>query len=219
MTKNNNKMKHSKSKNRNSRDPDILNGDGIVTPLEQAMPRMNIAGKPEQIFQFDQMAFSQAVFANSVSVPTFQSYLFTLSQVHQVGTLTSAFDQYRVTEIEYWLVPEISSSASTSTGSLFTVLDFDDSVALTSVGAALDYSTCKMGPSHFTHYRRFKPHVAVAAYAAGAFTSYKNETSPWLDCNSPAVEHYGVKIAATITNTVQNFDQYVRVHLEFRRVR
>ena len=48
---------------------------------------------------------------------------------------------------------------------------------------------------------RVYPRISTAAYS-GAFTSYTNTKAPWIDCNSPTVQHFGMKfgIDATMNN-------------------
>jgi len=68
--------------------------------------------------------------------------------------------------------------------------------------------------------RRFVPHLALAAYAPSAFTSFANTKPIWLDTGNTTVAHYGLKLAATpaITNA-QVFDLTVRYNISFRSVR
>jgi hypothetical protein len=57
--------------------------------------------------------------------------------------------------------------------------------------------------------------VSTALYA-GSFTSFGNVSSPWIDMASPNVEHYGVKIGMTPTDTIYRWDTRARFHLEVR---
>jgi hypothetical protein len=185
-----------------------------------AQPRSQLSKPLKNHFVVTQMFDVASFFPTSVSVPTFSSISVSLSQFDSATSLINVFDQYRILEVEIWITPQTSASVSSRQGQYFTVLDFDDSSNLTSTAQALDYPTCVTTPQSTGHYRRFKPHVAIAAYGGSAFTSFANEISPWLDTASSGIPHYGVKIAAGVSNTtIQTFDLTVRCLLAFRSVR
>jgi hypothetical protein len=119
-----------------------------------------------------------------------------------------------------WITPQVSEAISLRQGQYYTVLDFDDSTALTSVAAAQDYSTCVTSPQSCGQYRHFKPRVAMAVYAPSAFTSFGNISAPWIDTSSSNVAHYGVKVACTPTTAnAQVFDLNIKFHVSLRCVR
>jgi hypothetical protein len=183
------------------------------------MPERVRRGVDSQIYSVVQTQLFPAVLATSVSVPTFLQSGFTLSSLDQVTQLAAVFDQYRIKRIEAWVYPTNDTSAAASQGEMATVLDFDDTTALTTFAQALDYQNCLVGKVQEGHYRSFRPHVAIAAYGSGAFTSYANVVSPWIDCTSTTVAHYGIKYAATVTSSVLTYDLLVRYHVDFRSVR
>jgi len=157
---------------------------------------------------------------SSTTVPTFTASSFTVGSLDQIASLTAVFDQYRVDEVELWLTPRCSSiTAQGATPGLFSsVIDYDDANLLTTINQALDYDNVLTTSGITGHYRRFKPHVATAAYS-GAFTSFANETSPWIDAASTGVAHYGLKTAWGITTSATVYDMIVRMHLSWRNVR
>jgi len=160
-----------------------------------------------------------AALATSASVETFNAFSFTLNGIHNAGDLAAVFDQYRIDLVEFWLIPRFALNTSTNTLGLMTsVLDFDDASSLSTVATALDYDTSMTASGMTSHYRVFKPRVAVAAYG-GAFTSYKNEAADWCDTASLGIQHYGVKIASTVTNAIYTWDAIVRLHATLRAVR
>lgn len=58
--------------------------------------------------------------------------------------------------------------------------------------------------------------MAVAVYS-GAFTSFANAPSSWIDSGSPNVQHYGLKAAVTATAAVQTYNLQVRARVSFRQ--
>jgi hypothetical protein len=139
------------------------------------------------------------------------------------SSLAAVFDQYRINMIEIRLTPHAPNAFITSTqpvGQLYTVLDYDDATALASGAAAVAYSDCIVSPPYANQRRCFRPRVALAAYS-GAFTSYANVASPWIDASSSTVNHYGVKtwIDPGAAGALAVYDLVVRTHFEFRSTR
>jgi hypothetical protein len=195
-------------------------GDGQLFNMNGLPPRMKVPKLDNAPYRILQMVNIGSI-TSSASLAVFNGVVFSLSQVDQVSSLIAVFDQYRITEIEVWYMPRTSSTSVTGTGNaglLASVLDYDDGTALTSFASALDYTNALVSSGVDGHYRRFKPHCAVAAYS-GAFTSYANVESPWLDAVSTTVQHYGVKTAWTVTDTAYTQDILARFHVEFRNVR
>lgn len=194
-------------------------GDGQVFTIE-TIPRNMF--KPKQssnaIFSIDQDVLLQAWFTTSVTVATFSAVGFVISALDQFSTLAALFDQYRIREIEVWIVPQLDASISVPQSNFATVIDYDDSNLLTTYAQALDYVNCVSTNGAMAHYRRFVPHVAAAAYS-GAFTSFMNVTAPWIDAASSGVIHYGIKAASTAGTKTCVYDLTYRIHSQWRNVR
>jgi len=163
--------------------------------------------------------YSASPLTSSASVSTFGALYFTVGALDQISSLTALFDQYRINEIEVWIMPRTTNNTVTSnTGLQATVVDYDDETVLGTFASALDYTNVVVGTGIEGQYRRFKPHAAIAAYS-GTFASYANEESPWIDAASTGVRHYGVKTAWTTTDIPYSSDIMVRLHTEWRNVR
>lgn len=192
--------------------------DGIVfnsigRPLMIKVPTNNA------VFRVIQ-SFEPAVITSSTSVPTFTGSAYTVGTLDQASTLIALFDQYKIERIEVWMIPRVSTNGiGTGNPGLFhSVIDFDDFNVLGTVAQALDYTNVVMGSGLDGHYRTWVPHVATAAYS-GAFTSFANETAPWIDAASASVQHYGLKTAWTVTDLALTMDVVVRLHTAWRNVR
>jgi len=187
--------------------------------LATNMPNLNAFIKSNQPYTITQELTIQVAFANSTASATFAGLNFLISNLDQTSALVNVFDQYRIQCIEVWLIPqELSNTGTYGTGLLYTVIDYDDANALTTIGQANDYTNVMVTTSNQGHYRRFVPHCAVAMFS-GAFTSYGNVAAPWIDASSTSVQHYGIKIACTAAGTAQNFNMQVRYHCQWRNVR
>lgn len=156
----------------------------------------------------------------TVSVkPTFN---FTLAGA-QVGS--GFFDQYRIEAIRFTIAPQnnavgLVTNSTTTLQPLYCVIDYDDSTALSSAGAAVVYSNCIVLNPGESCERVFQPRMAMAAYS-GAFTSYAVMDPQWIDAASSSVQHYGIKCwvdPCTIGQTLlQSWDVTVEYFIRFRK--
>jgi len=173
---------------------------------------------PNHVHRFRQEIELGTLLTTSTTLPTFGNYNFVLSSLSGVTAYTSLFDQYRVELLEIWVTASSISGDVGLSSRIATVIDFDDSTNLVAFSDALEYETCVDVNSSDGHYRRFVPHIAVAAYS-GVFTSFANETAPWIDVASTGVQHYGLKIAAQPMSVSHAITAKCRVTLGFKNVR
>ncbi len=196
-------------------------GKGTIAKLFNAtgMPQPMKVKPNTGVFRFTHVSEALGALATSTTVPVAYSLYFALSQFSDVSTLTAIFDQYKIEMVEVWFMPRnsIVSGNTANTGVMHTVVDYDDANALGSVAAAATYANVQVGTGVQSHYRKFRPHVAVAAYS-GTFTSFSNQDSQWIDAASPGVQHYGFKAISTVTDAIYTWDAVWRVHFAFRNV-
>jgi len=188
--------------------------------VSEAMPRFGRTLRfDNKVFNVIQMGTPVTVMTTSTLVPTFGVFTFTATNsVTQFSSWSNVFDQYRIMEIEVWVSADATPSGlSVGAQNLYSVIDYDDGTALASVGAALAYENVIAAPITNGQYRKWRPHIATAAYS-GVFTSFKNEVSNWIDVASPGVQHYGIKFAADVTGTAWNIRMLTRVWIQFRNV-
>jgi hypothetical protein len=185
----------------------------IQTPMRFIIPRAD-----NKIYSTVQ-SYVPSTLVSSTSGPTYFAYYFQVSNLDQISSFTSLFDQYRIKMVEVMTIPLVTNSiAATSVpGILNSVVDYDDANTL-SGNQALDYQNCMTSSGFDGHYRRFVPHAALAAYS-GTFASYANVASPWIDAASTSVQHYGVKFVWSTTDAVYTQDVYFHLHLEWRNLR
>jgi hypothetical protein len=139
-----------------------------------------------------------------------------------LSALTGLFDQYRFDCIEVWITPNQNALAQqifATNPNLHSVIDYDDGTALAGIGAADAYSSHIRSEPYEKQRRCFKPRIAYAAYS-GAFTSHANQSAGWIDCGSPDVEHYGIKLICEPDGNASGphatWDVEVKAHLSFR---
>jgi hypothetical protein len=159
-----------------------------------------------------------AVLTTSTVANTFVSITATLSSLNDYASYAAVFDQYRIMGMKCTFMPGSAAALATTFGHVHTVVDYDDNTSITPA-QALDYPNCLVSNLGDTQVRAFRPHVALAAYAGGVFTSFANAEGQWIDCTSSGVVHYGLKVAVNPTSVAVNFDSIVSVWIQFRNPR
>jgi hypothetical protein len=189
--------------------------------MDQSLPGGNHYSLDNQVYRITQSYTTFAGLVTSTTLNSYTSLFFSVSNIDQSTSLASIFDEYRIDEIEFWVIPRLSQTTAVSQGPglLTSVIDYDDAATLTSLASASDYTNAITASGLLGHYRRFKPHAADALYQASALSAFGNVTSPWIDWAYPNTQHYGVKLAISATSSVQSYDFNVRLHISNRNVR
>lgn len=192
----------------------------VWNSLDQQIPHFSSVGSLDnKVFNFVQMKNLTTVLTGSVSVPTFYAVSFNAStHINQWTSFNAIFDQYRIMGIEAWIIPGMTGTTTTNnqTQSLYSVTDYDDASTPSSTDNLLQFTNVIVSPSTNGHYRKWRPHIAVASYS-GAFTSFANKPSDWIDVASGSVQHYGLKVGLDAGVAI-NVQLYVRIHIQFRNV-
>lgn len=187
----------------------------ITTPITFRLPNRDNA-----IYKFaDRYVLTPAITSSTIAAQ-FSAQLFSVASMGNISALTSLFDQYRIIRVHVMVTPTAAAASGSSIayGRLSTVVDYDDAAALSTEQQALDYQSCLTGSGGDGQYRVFQPHAAFATYA-GAFTSFANVASPWIDAANTGVQHYGLKYAWSVTGAVYSQDAIVMLETEWRNVR
>jgi hypothetical protein len=158
------------------------------------------------------------VLTTSTVANTFVGITATLSSLNDYASYASVFDQYRIMGMKCTFMPGSAQALATTFGHVHSVVDYDDGASITPA-QALDYPNCLVSNLGDTVVRAFKPHVALAAYAGGVFTSFANAEGQWIDCSSTGVVHYGLKVAVNPTVVAVTFDSIVSLWIQFRNPR
>lgn len=191
---------------------------------EQVPFMKDLVAKDNRVYRVVQSSVIGNILNSVTGSPAGAFKNWTSADISQFSNFAAVFDQYKIVAVEIWISPYGSGSVSgynpgAAYPRWYSVTDYDDSNNLTTAAAALQYQNVMVSTLQEGHYRRVRPHIAVAAYG-GAFTQFKNEPSGWIDCASTSVQHYGVKILvdATGSNNDVRFEAFQRLHLAFRNV-
>lgn len=154
---------------------------------------------------------------NNTAPTTYGSFAlyFTLGDLPDYNEFTTLFDRYKIVAVKVSILPyanmagtanAVTGGNSFSVGGMWHIItDYDDASVPTPSDTGVNYLR------EYTNYkcqsilkpirRTIKPRIAMATYASGAFSSYANMKSQWIDSNSPSVQHYGIKAVCEINNT------------------
>ncbi len=181
---------------------------------DQSPPWMTM--KDYTSIQLVQKLAPQTAFSSSTTLPTYYGLSFLASSLDNFASLANVFDQYRIDEIEVQIVPSVTEvTISTSdVGQYYSAVDVDDATAPTSLAQVGGYTSCVVSGGNTTHFHRWRPQYAVAAYS-GVFTSF-GAMKGWIDCSSPNVQHYGLKIACTPTSATQTYTLLISYKISFQ---
>lgn len=180
-----------------------------------------------KIYTFRQNTAETVLTQTTVS-PYFYNYYTILSNLDQVSSFVTLFDQYRITKVELTFRPMFTCTGLGGTGTyqtplIYTVVDYDDATSPGSLAAMREYQNLRIHDDKKTFRVVYKPHTAAAAYA-GAFTAYQNNTNQWFDCANQAVQYYGCKVGILpqvtgATTQCQQWNLSARLTVEFKNVR
>lgn len=183
-----------------------------VFNISAARPMPNFTSL-EQSIRVTITGTTVAAFVTSAANPTYQATSFSLNNFG-VASYLGLFDQYRIDQIEVWITAN-QVNVNAAIPELATAVDLDDANTPTSFSIIQNKQGSITTGGEAGHYHRWKPHMAVALYG-GAFTSYGNVVADWIDSASPAVEHYGLKLASTAATTVMSYALEYRAVVSFR---
>lgn len=146
--------------------------------------------------------------AGGVSNITYFTYALcgTLDALPDYTEFTALFDQYKILRMTLTLRAFQTTSLNNSSGGQqclsvihYGIVDYDDAVVFTpnNPGVQLMRERSTFRERNFfslkPYKRTIRPRIAMSAYGAGAFSSYANMKSQWIDSNSPSVQMYGFK--------------------------
>lgn len=213
-----------KRESKNAPVPSLLRD--LITINKSEMIRMSpikkdeqplVEGTKDKLYTFWQTYIGPQV-VSSASLEIDQQLQFMLSSFTNVSAYQTLWDSYRILQITVRFFPCATPPLSGSQGPVYTAVDYDDATT-TTLSQLLEYDTLQMCQPGTYFERTFTPRVANALYS-GAFTSFGQVKSPWIDLASAGVLHYGLKIA-TPNGTVATplFNTTVSAVIQFRNIR
>jgi len=182
-------------------------------PAERT-PQGQLVRSDNRPYRFSQIADYGTLVTTSAGGQTFGSTGFKLNDLTQASSFQAIFDQYRIAAVEVWITTT-STTGILNPPSYCTVVDYDDAVVPSNVSQLLQYTNCAEIPLICGSYYHFVPH-ATAVLNTGS--GVETVPAPWINSATPAVIHYGIKVASYATATTFQIQCRARFHVEFRNV-
>jgi hypothetical protein len=138
------------------------------------------------------------VTSTSSSADTFASFDFRLLDLPGGAGFAQVFDQYRIDKVDFMAIclqtvnPVLATTQPAPVA--FSVIDYDDALAPTSISSLREFNTCRVHPPLTTIRRSFRPMIALSAYS-GTANGYASTNPTWLDIAYNDIRHYGIKLA------------------------
>lgn len=176
----------------------------------------------------------------NASTATSWAFGFCLTDLANVSTYASLFDQYRFVKVQVNLRPVLTSQSTalvtysnvtpgttptTPQGAVYTCVDYDDYVA-SSVSAIKEYDNCKIqlcnAPGVIS--RNILPRCVGAAMTTSSYTPIGYTQQPkgtWLDISNTAIPYFGFKVGIDVgtTSYLQSWLVDMVYWVQFKRVR
>lgn len=167
-------------------------------------------------YKFSRYAASKLIIPLNSTTEQSQSYSHMFNEIANYSEFTQLFDQYMITGVAYYirLITNPDNNGATSTTNnnvnpplttivpttsiypvLWSVIDKDDDSVLTLAGMKEKQGVKRSVLRPNATIKRYVsyPRVSSEVYNSGITTGYGVGKPIWMDCNSPAVPHYGIK--------------------------
>lgn len=204
--------------NRSTRSADPLR-TSVTAPFGGQLALSRPIRIDNRLYKFVKVV-DKGVITSTASTDGLYAFPFALSDLSEVSSFTSIYDQYRLDRIDFHVIavtqPSVNSTSATPYAFLAVITDYDDSSALATFALHLNYSNVAvLGPGQ-GHERSFRPRLSMATSSGG-----DANTTSWIDCATTSVPHFGIKVGVkTSTSTnVSSWYAFARYHISFRNVR
>jgi len=151
------------------------------------------------------------------------------SLINDISSLVAVYDQYRINYVTVTFIPKYNMMGVTNAGggrpmsALFgSCIDYDTGTAPTSMAQIADYNNFKFTRGLSIHKRTFKPrpqttYLVGATNVSSPFMTTTN--NPWIDCNQPDVDHYGMRWVVEDTDVESVvYDCMIKINISFKNI-
>lgn len=155
-------------------------------------------------------------------LPTFASYNFSLSDLPNSTEFTTLYDMYKINCVKIMFLPQMTQNISLGSVNnayastrFFSVIDYNDGSAPTSIDELRQFQSCKVTPILRPHKRViFKPKILDT----NGFS-----ISPWMSTASPNANYFGLKVAVegmdSTTTTSMIYTVEAKFYMSFKQVK
>lgn len=153
-----------------------------------------------------------------------KAYTFSLSQLPNFGEFQNLYDQYKINMVKFQLIPRFTNASSNSSvpiGNLWSVIDYDDSAAPSSINDVLQYQNLKRSRMNVIHKRIIKPKILTQIFSGTLGAD--SPTRRFIDCTYATTPHFGLKLwvdeNAAPSGATLTWDLQCKFYLAMKNVR
>lgn len=175
----------------------------------------------QKLFLFKRFCdYGELTISNATN--TYASYNFSLVDLPSYTEFTSLYDMYKINAVKLTFLPQVTNSISSgavnnpnASSRFFSVIDYNDGSAPTSIDELRQYHSCRMTPILRKHKRYImKPKI---------LDSNGFSISPWMSTASPSANYYGLKIAVepmdSTSTTTMIYTVEAKIYMSFKQVK
>jgi len=187
--------------------------------LAEHEPRFGVTNsRDNKIYNVVQTSVARGIYSTSITGASGFAQNFQGVGVANFPQYAAVFDQFRIRQIEVWFLPQ-PGAFSNVTGTLYTVIDYDDSQTPTTEVQMNSYENVTVSGLAEGVYRRFRPHntpIVFDSLSTPVSRPAINVVSEWLNAAYGNIPHYGFKALSSITGSIVNYDIKIRYWMQFR---
>lgn len=159
--------------------------------------------------------------ANAAFTPTV--FGWSLGNLPNYSEFQQIFDMYKIKAIKVTFIPDVNLNnvATNKRINFYTVLDFNDVGALTSVPEACEYANVHRTTSTKTHKRYFKPACAVKLSDVNSNQFTRADRPGWVSTGNTNIAYGYLKWIADLNPNANDitFKVYTTMYIAFKNVR
>lgn len=177
------------------------------------------------VYNFKRTQYYTSAFTVTTATAYAQAWSFNLSLLPNATDFTNLYDQYMIKKVVFKIIPkhtqnEINSGLTSNDDlpQIHSALDYDDQTNPTSIQQLCEYQSHKMTRGNKVHTRVIVPKIELGSTGVAANIP---KAFQWIDCDSPTVDHRGIKvfIPQTVTAGTQLFyDVMVTYYFSMKNV-
>jgi len=190
------------------------------------MPRRRGMAKKKALNQIKSYHYSRYADKDSLSlgnqqVSTGLGVNFQFDNIVQYTDFTTLYDQYKITGILAYVRlmtnPDSQAASTQIFPTLWWITDYDDDTtpSLTTIKEKQGVKRTPLLPGRQIKIFIKNPHVDSMIYNGITGTGYATLRNQWVDCNSPAVPHYGLKMCVDTEGVTQAGNYYLSIEYKY----
>jgi len=172
-------------------------------------------------YHYSRFADKDNLSLSSQSLSTGLGVNFQFDNIVQYTDFTTLYDQYKITGvcafIRLMTNPDSTVGSTQIFPTLWWITDYDDDTTptLTTIKEKQGCKRAVLLPGRQLKVYVKNPHVDAMIYNGQASTGYATVRNQWVDCNSAAVPHYGLKMCVDTEGVINAGNYYISIEYKY----